>query len=282
MQRVNGHHFYDLALKLYPLRSVKPDTPVKDVFFALWDGRIAIRELFSQIPLRVCKPHAQGVVNSIDALIPRNWDEAISKFSEETLIGPIAYGLVNGVVEFETVLAAELQSLDTYLVSQKGTHSTPDLIDRAEIMFHDKIRHRLPENAILDIRNAGRCLALDNPTASAFHILRAVESVMSVYFERVTGKPIPTRMRNWGIYLKTLRKYPQHSQKAIGFLDHIRDTYRNPILHPEVIVSEDEAESLLGAAASAIRMLVLETEALEQKPLDLPFEIPGELPPAVA
>jgi hypothetical protein len=105
---------------------------------------------------------------------------------------------------------------------------------------------------------------------------------MGVYFSNVTGKPLPTRMRNWSIYIKALKKHPDHSER-VTFLDHIRESYRNPILHPEVVVSEDEAESLLGACASAIRLLVIEIELLEKQAQSLPLLLTEpEVPPAVA
>lgn len=280
MQRINGHRFYDLALRVHPLLEIKAESPLKDSFWTLWEAREALLQLFAQMPLRVCSSPAQKLVNGIDTLLPRDWAEAIKKLPGDELVGYPAFVIVDGAREFETVLDAELQSLDTYLVSQKGTHSTPDLIERAEIMFPERVRQRLPGPAIADIRQAGRCLALDNYTASAFHILRAVESVMAVYFELVIGKPMPTRMRNWGIYLKKLGDHPDHSPRVITFIDHIRENYRNPILHPDVVMAEDEAEALLGASASAIRMLVLEIQALENKAKSLPLEL--EPPSAVA
>ncbi len=275
MQRVNGHRFYYLAIKIQPLIQLSTEATFKEVFFEMWEARAAVIDLFDHMPLRVAVAPANKMISGIDSVMPREWPEAVKLFSSEDKIGYTCYAIRQGAKEFETVLEAELQSLDTYLVSQKGTHSTPDLIERAEIMFPTAIRNRLPPQAIIDIRHAGRCLALDNPTASGFHILRAVESVMGVYFKLVTGNPLPTRMRNWGVYIKTLRKHPAHSDKVVTFLDHIRDSYRNPILHPEISLEEDEAEALLGAAATAIRMLVLEIQALENRAQSLPLPLPS-------
>jgi hypothetical protein len=264
MKRVNGHRFYELAVKVHPLTELKPDGELKEHFFALYEARDAILDLFQAMPLRICHAPALKITGAIDSILPRDWKEAIKSIESEDKLGYVTYTISEAAREFETVLAAEVPNLDTYLVSQKGTHSTPDLIERAEIMFPESIRKRLPAVAINDIRHAGRCLALDNPTASVFHVLRAVESVMAEYFNLVTGKPMPTRMRNWGIYLKSLAKHPDSSPKVVAFLDHLRDNYRNPILHPDVLVSEDEAEAFLGAAISGIRMLVLEIQSLEK------------------
>jgi hypothetical protein len=265
MQRLNGHQFYDLAIKVHPLTSIATEAKIGGMFFELWEARESILLIMLRIPLRTCIPPANKLVGAIDSLFPRAWPEAAKFTNSDVALGYAGYLIREGAQEFETVLAAELQGLDTYLVSQKGTHSTPDLIERAEIMLPQNIRDKLAPQAITDLRQAGRCLALDNPTACAFHVMRALESVMAIYYNAVTGKDIPTRMRNWGIYLKALRKHPDHSPKVVTFLDHIRDSYRNPILHPDIVVTEDEAESLLGVAASAIRMLVNETEAVRIK-----------------
>jgi hypothetical protein len=274
MKRVNGHRFYELAVKVHPLVDVRPEQVLKEFFFPLWEAREAILDLFQEMPLRICLAPAHKIIEAIDSILPREWKEAIKHFKSEDSLGGPAYAISEGAREFETVLAAEVPNLDTYLVSQKGTHSTPDLIERAEIMFPESIRKRLPTVAVSDIRLAGRCLALDNPTASVFHVLRAVESVMAEYFNLVTGKPMPTRMRNWGIYLKALEKHPDSSAKVVAFLDHLRENYRNPILHPDVLVTEDEAEAFLGAAVSGIRMLVLEIQSLEIKSKSLPLALP--------
>ena len=278
MQRVNGHRFYDLATKLHPLAEWPHDvskSAVKDWFLPLWECRSAIADILSLLPLRVCSSPAKKLMEAITMILPLEWNKAIEIYSSGEEIGYRALAIRTAAKEMETVLEAEVQSLDTYLVSQKGTHSTPDLIDRAEVIFPVSIRERLPSLAISDVRMAGRCLALDNPTACGFHILRAVESVMAEYYNLVTGKPIPSRMRNWGIYLKKLRQHPKSSEMVTGILDHIRMNYRNPILHPEVFLSEDDAEALLGVSASAIRTIVMEIQRLEMSGYAEQLELAG-------
>jgi hypothetical protein len=42
--------------------------------------------------------------------------------------------------------------------------------------------------ALDELREAGRCLALESYTASGFHTLRGLEVVMAAYFKAVSGK----------------------------------------------------------------------------------------------
>jgi len=41
------------------------------------------------------------------------------------------------------------------------------------------------------LKEAGRCLAFDLPTACAFHICRATEALMLTYYEALTGNAWP-------------------------------------------------------------------------------------------
>ena len=223
----------------------------------------------------------QLVIKLIDALVSRDFSEAAVKAgseAEQVIPGHSAYYLHEAVTKLEAVLSSEVQALDIYIVEQKGTNSTPDMIERAEIMFPESIRNDFPIIATLDWREAGRCLVLDAPTAAGFHILRAVEAVMAEYYHHIVNKPMPTRMRNWGIYIKKLRASGKADPKITEFLDHIRENYRNPVSHPEVVLSADEAEALFGAAGSCIRQMVLAIQKIKN-PQKTPASLLRVAPP---
>jgi hypothetical protein len=111
---------------------------------------------------------------------PDKWMDANPLMDEQ--LGKV----VNKSREFETILMAELQTLIAYHVTQKGAYYTPDLVDRTEIIFPESIRAKIPEDVREEVRQSGRCLAFDNPTASGFHIIRAVEGVMHQYYLTVS------------------------------------------------------------------------------------------------
>ena len=277
MQRVNQYRFYDLAAKVYPLSLIQDSHKVKDVFFDLFNARLALVLVYGEGSLRVSRPNIWSLINVIDEIVPRDSNgsptqESWELLSDETIKVNAFRGpaLRDAVTKFETVLSAELRSLDTYFISQKGTYSTPDLIEHAENTFPESIRKDLPSQTIRDIKEAGRCLALDTPTAAGFHIIRAIEAVMAKYYHLVTGKKMPTRMRNWGIYLQKLKKSDKADIKITAFLDHIRETYRNPITHPEEMLTSDEVEVLFGVAASTIRQMTLAIQALEGQATSVP------------
>ncbi len=270
MRRVNQYRFYELATRVHPLSLVQDSSKVKDVFFDLFDARQALVEAHGEDSLRVSRPTIQSLIQAIDGIVPRDNDGSLTPEGQQLFSDDKAeigyyhgFTLRAAVTKFEAVLSAELQSLDTYFISQKGTYSTPHLIEHAENIFPEAIRSDLPAQAVRDIQEAGRCLALDTPTAAGFHILRAIESVMAKYYHLVTGKQMPTRMRNWGGYIKRLNRSDKADTKITTFLDHIRQNYRNPITHPEVMLTPDEVEVLLGVATSAIRQMILAIQTLE-------------------
>ena len=69
---------------------------------------------------------------------------------------------------FNTVLSSELTDIHTYYVSQVLGYSTDTLVSNAISLFPEEVRSRLPQRAISDIREAGRCLAFDVPPPQRF------------------------------------------------------------------------------------------------------------------
>jgi len=185
-----------------------------------------------------------------------------------------AYLLKSKFDTFETVLAAELGTLDAYFVSQKLAYETRVLIEQADKLIPESLRSELPQETTNDLRQAGRCIAFDIPTAAGFHIIRAVESVIRKYYNAVVGNVPKPKMRNWGAYIKNLAAAGADT-RITGFLDHIRENHRNPILHPEETLSAEDSQVLLGTAISTIVQMMLEirkiTQMKEITDEDIPF-----------
>lgn len=258
MKRINIYTFYVLGNAMRPLESVEEGSNYKDVWHELTSARNNIKNVIDNelIPLRTCRATAQKLINHITDVVPNDFNAAVEEISKNGKLNwSQAYYIKESAKEFRTILAAELQLVDTYSVSQKGSYSTPDLIDHAEITFSEEIRKRIPADSIRDIQQAGRCLAFDVPTAAAFHILRAAEGVVREYHEVVSKGAAKLKTRNWGVYIRSLTKLGADA-KVLAALDQIRTMYRNPIIHPEDTVSLDEAMALFGVAQGAIFAMV--------------------------
>ena len=168
-------------------------------------------------------------------------------------LGFAAGDIEEGLKDLDAVLEAECLTLDTYTVLQKGAYSTSDLIERAEIMVPQETRKTLDDAVIKDIREAGRCLVFDLPTAAGFHVLRGVELVMAdLWRKKTTGGKKPP---NWGKYIEQFKESGV-DDKITSMLDNIRTLYRNPITHPEHTLTDSEAIVLFGLGIAAIQQMV--------------------------
>jgi hypothetical protein len=161
---------------------------------------------------------------------------------------------------FEATLASENEGSNVFSVSRKGTHDSMALMDVADENLPPDTRARLSPETVRDIRDAGKCLALDCHTASGYHMLRGVERVIIKYLEKVSGKPINPKNRNWGVYIRELKRLGADAS-VTGYLWHIKEYYRNPVIHPEDTLNASEAFSLFNASLSAIIQLDAAIEA---------------------
>lgn len=260
MQRVNEFVFYELALKVHQLTELSENRQYKysEVWFTWSSARDALDEIYRQRPLNFTTPVARTLYQAITDVIPEKWEEIISKIpkQEDELplnYWPTVYRIREAAIEFETVLRNECQLMDTYFVTKKGTYSTVDLVERAHHQVPETTRSKLPEEAKQDLDQAGKCMAFDVPTAAAFHLLRGTESVIRQYYEAVVPgeKRASGKMRNWGTYIRLLKNHGA-DDKVVSLLSHMKDVYRNPVLHPEENYDDERVQVLFGLCVSAI------------------------------
>jgi hypothetical protein len=235
-------------------------------------GSIVLELLTKFTSLVVCGPIGKElnseIRKSIDVLVtdlnkPLTTDELLA-------INDIA----KKAKEFETVLTAELETLATYNATQKGIYSTADLIEQAENVLPVSVLEKISQDVVQEIRESGRCLAFDNPTASGFHIMRATELVIHEYYKAICSPTTPdTRLGNWGAYLAELRKFgdPDNKggdpevKKVVAILQQIKDSDRNLIMHPEIVLTPDDAFTLFEVAKGAIMTMANKLPGIEKQ-----------------
>jgi len=261
MQRVNTYTFYELGVALKDLSQLHQGQKLKEVWSSLFWAQVKLEPFINDkiIPLTVSKASGIALLNALSDLVPL--DHPLDDPDRE--LGYEHYTISQKVQEFVTVLNAELQTLNIYSVSQKGIYSTPELIEKAENIFTETVREIMPEQAKIDIRQAGRCLAFELATAAGFHILRAIEAVLVEYILELTGSHPKDSERNWGAYTRILDKNGG-DKKVCSVLDQIRELHRNPTIHPEVVLGVDEALTLLGIAQSLIVAMTKEIQKLKK------------------
>jgi hypothetical protein len=192
-------------------------------------------------------------------------DEDKTKLWESLIGASEISNLKERVRAFEYVFAAELNNASLYLVEQIGGYQTRSLINNADVVFPKTVRDKLAEDALTDIRAAGRSLAFELPTAAGFHICRAIETTLLQYF--VELKIDLPEYKNLGRYIEALEKGGKAKgvdAKVLATLDQFRDLHRNPIMHPDVHLRMDEAQILFALAQSAISGIVLDITKIKE------------------
>jgi hypothetical protein len=282
MKRVNQHQFYQLGLAVHPLTGLGHADKISEVMWQLVQARNWLNWFLSDnvVPLVVSKPYGYTLTNAIDQIIPTDFPSTMPE-KEDEAIGYRGLMISSAAKEFEIVLAAELQSLDTYFVSQKGIYSTPDLIEHADKALDEAVRKTLHEEALNDFRQAGRCLAFDLSTAAGFHAMRATENVLRQYHQVILNAQAPTKLE-MGPCIKDLKDAGADA-KTLEILDQIRDLHRNPLMHPEVFLTPSEGLRLFDIAKSAISAMADEiSKASSKLPTILLRSLAGTTPPTKA
>jgi hypothetical protein len=149
-------------------------------------------------------------------------------------------GIMEAKDQMEKNLEREHLNLPVFTVTEKGIYNLRLLIEQTEKKFSEKIRGTFSENTICDLKQAGKCLAFEVPTACAFHVCRATEALMLTYYEALSGHPWSFKKRDWNIYIEQLR-VEGAPDRITTRLDEIRDMDRNPYIHPDTVVTLEEA-----------------------------------------
>lgn len=255
MLRVDCYHFYALAVKIHPLINLNVQGALADEWFMLFEARQELFQFFNIFPLTTSQPPARTLVDSINRVIPI--DVSTIRFNSDsgeriTINYFEGHAIQQAAAELESVLKAELAGWDAFYVSQKGAFNTTELMQRAETMVPEPGRSYLTQKALSDFRQAGMCLAFNLGTAACFHVARATEEMIREYYKAIVGELPTVKQRNWGAYHRNLNKCGQADTKVLAWLKHITEEYRNPVLHPDEMLSVDGAIEFINACNSLI------------------------------
>lgn len=267
MKKINTHQFYELSTSVHPLTELgeTEKTTLGVIFFPLWGAQNALLQCLGPDSLLSAssKRAVAAVIQEINRLgISEDLGGVDFKKSIE---GWQLTSVVQKTKDLETVLSNDLPGLDTYYVYRKGIYSTTDLIENADIALmeglSDASRAVISDDTKRDFNQAGRCLAFELPTASGFHVMRSVESILRQYWRLVRKPACGTRVPEMAQCINELRSSGEDA-KLMDILDHIRDLHRNTLMHPEAFLELREALRLFDIAKSAISAMAERIERL--------------------
>ena len=256
MDLVNLWGFYAIGGQVRRLASITPQTPLAECHAILFEAEGALNYLLyneNMIPLEDCRSSGNELWTQLTHHLQRAKSEPDSQFGvQECSV------IQDALKAFDIILRNSLGSAPAYFVVPKGILSTQKLVNSAEEMLSKDVLKRLTEVAISDIRASGRCLAFNLPTSVGFHIIRALEAVVVDYIVRKTGAK-PTK-RDLGAYIETL-KTEGANDDVVFVIDQIRRLHRNPLMHPDDVLTPDEAIDLFLLCRSAINATIADMES---------------------
>ena len=251
MIRISLPNIFTLADQLEPLAAL-PDQPTKygDIFVRLSVAEYALSQLNSSL----YSPYLRSSLDLSQHLLA-NLRAQTTNPDMDRQLGPYElWSIKNTYEQYKVALLAELGTFNSYFVTQKGGFDMYSLLLTGESIFPIDLPTKVPE-AVVDAREAAKALAYEVPTACGFHTFRVTESVLRKYYVHVTGKK-PPKTRNIGVYLNSLKQTKKGDEKIVTALKQMTDLHRNPIIHPEVILTTEEAIATLGIARSAITAML--------------------------
>lgn len=171
------------------------------------------------------------------------------------------------LTKLESLFVDLKNRMEDDLKRKKFIYITPDLIRfySEEDLFGAEVGSKFPLNAE-DIESAGKCLALGQPTAAVFHLMRAMEAAVS---QLSSSLQIPNPDREWGKLLSDIHRKIESMPKTTddervtrnnwseshANLYHVKQAWRNDTMHPKKTYTTEQATEVFEATRVFMRHL---------------------------
>ena len=256
MLPIHGYYLYELGTHLHPLAEIEwRNAKWGNVFYKLTQAKASLNGLLHESVFKVRASNQEGLelLSSIDAFlnlinIDTQWDDIVPT--------NILFPIVDKATRFETVFKAELGITPMFYVQPKHNIDIAGYITDGDLSFPESLSRKVPE-AIIDAKQAAKCIAFDLPTAAGFHLHRANECVLRKYFDCVAGPDNRPRTANMGDYINKLSELKKGDSFVRAALRDLKDLHRNPLMHPDSHISSiDDALSLLGGVRAVMSQML--------------------------
>jgi hypothetical protein len=252
MLRISLPYLIEFAAALDRIDRVTAGRTVGDAYGYLFTAKSQIDQLFGASlyapAMRSSRQLAIALHGSLDALLQKGASANVEAWEQ--------WSLISNRDQFRTAFFAELGVMPSFFVSQKGGFDTQMLLDSGWSLFPADLTAKVPET-LADVGQAGRALAFDMATASGFHVFRVLEAVLRRYYAVVAGGKAAPKVRSLGTYIAALKTCENQNLMVLAVLQQIKDLHRNPLIHPEVMLTTDQAVSLFGVVRSAIEAMLV-------------------------
>lgn len=269
MQQIDLPYFVDLGAAIEHALRVDPERPVADAFVKFMQLEQKLEQLRSgdRVKLTSALHNLDQVLSSLRAFENRHFRGPEGKWKWPDESDKDEWGLrsINGQLEsLKTVLIADLRTCSAFSAAVVGIFDIRMLVNSASRALDEETRGKISKETSDEVDASGKCLAFKLPTAAAFHAMRAVERVLKQYASAYLDKIDINRTKTWGGFISKLEKVRDSEQsnkpsdEALALLKQIKDIYRNPVIHPDRVLSHAEACTIFHSAMAAITRLVSE------------------------
>jgi hypothetical protein len=252
MIKINLEYLYGLHGRFAPLADlVVVQTRVFELIKVLTECASALVGLYGpaslyQSHLRLSQNQANRLFEEVDRHV-----RALAGDQDAEISATEIATLRDLYSTFKVVLEADLASVKAYLVSQRKPFDLTMLLIDGSSLFPEGMVNKAPETK-WDSLEAGKALAFELGTACGFHTFRIVEAVLKRYWDETSGGQDRPRLETIGNYAKEMESKKLGDEKVIESLKQITRLHRNPLIHPEVILTVEETIDTLGIARSVV------------------------------
>lgn len=250
MQRIDISWIIETFKSIERAVDIQPGIDQFEAWDILFDAKVKVQTIFLESvygdQLNICRRRADDFIKSVEPILAKLTSE-----EEMPLHKMDAYRVREAAKSFKLVFLSEMSGIPAFLVTRKENYSTDHLIDNGLGLFPANMVTKAPET-LEDAQEAGRCLAYERNTACGFHTFRVVEAVVRRYWDAVAkGKPRP-KLETLGKMAAEMNDAKLGDPKVIEALLQLAKLHRNPLAHPDVILTGDEAIGAIGMARSVI------------------------------
>lgn len=253
MIKINAAWLISITESIDALEDINAGQTVLETMGVLFGVQNALQQIFDQTfykdHVRASRTAGRALHDQVTAFLnAEDWAEKKFAPYEITNLKATKAG-------FKTVFLADLGVMPIYIVSKKDTFDVLLLIEEGIKLFPPNIMAKSPE-VEKDAQEVGRALAYELPTACGFHTFRVTESVVRRYWDTASeGKERP-KLQTLGNFAAEMEKQKIGDDKVIEAIKQMTKLHRNPLIHPEVILSVEEAIGIIGMARSVIAMML--------------------------
>lgn len=251
MKRFNPHRTYRLGRTLTVLDDVAIGDKLDDYKLTFYFAGLALEQVISSQIVKV----SEGTRIAAREL-KHHLDTAFTDTRSGRSLEVVTHGLKSDISSafrtFETRFDGDCHWLNLFDIPDVLAYDNTSLIENGIALFPETLHPIMSEMLKNDIREAARCLALDSPTACGFHLGRAIEETMRQYHLKFIGALPARAKRTMGGLYNNWTSQPSIPSSLLANVLNIKDHYRNPVSHPEVFLTSEDAHGMIGLYVSAM------------------------------